>query len=289
MSKKKVFKISDEEIKNLYLNGNSLNDIAKVAQDTKGLMALRQRLIDLGVNTNVSQKKYRYKISKAGKKYSFNERYFDVIDNEHKAYWLGFIMADGYNHESKTCVVIRLQEEDKELLEKLKKELEYTGPIYTFHRTTNTNKLCKSYCELNLASPHFSESLTKIGCTQGKTYTLKLPKLSQNLKQHFVRGYFDGDGCLSITPRKDRTPTSKSYQFNIVGKENVVIAIKDFLRQNVELTNTTVAKRKNGIAVIHWGGKNMVTKIMNFLYKDATIYMERKHNKYLELIGNSAE
>lgn len=63
MTKKKVFKISNEEIKRMYLEGSSLKDISKVAQDTKGLMALRQRLIDLGVNTKVSQKKYRYKIS----------------------------------------------------------------------------------------------------------------------------------------------------------------------------------------------------------------------------------
>ena len=120
MTKKKVFKISDEEIKRMYLEGSSLNDIAKVAQDTKGLMALRQRLIDLGVNTKVSQKKYRYKLSKCSRKYTFNEHYFNVIDDEHKAYWLGFLMADGYNHESKTCVAIRLQSEDREILEKLR-------------------------------------------------------------------------------------------------------------------------------------------------------------------------
>ena len=62
--KKKIFKISDEEIKRLYLEGSSMSDIAKIAQDTKGLMAIRNRLISLGVNTHVSQKKYRYKISK---------------------------------------------------------------------------------------------------------------------------------------------------------------------------------------------------------------------------------
>ena len=52
--KKKIFKISDEEIKRLYLEGSSMSDIAKIAQDTKGLMAIRNRLISLGVNTHVS-------------------------------------------------------------------------------------------------------------------------------------------------------------------------------------------------------------------------------------------
>lgn len=222
MTKKKVFKISDEEIKRMYLEGSSLNDIAKVAQDTKGLMALRQRLIDLGVNTKVSQKKYRYKISKCSKKYTFNEHYFDAIDNEYKAYWLGFLMADGYNHESKSCIAIRLQLEDKEILEKFKNELNYTGHIYEFHRITAVNKLNRSYCELNLCSPIFSESLSKLGCIQGKTYLLQFPDLRTDLIQHFIRGYFDGDGCLSITSRKDRTSNSKCYQFNIAGKVEVI-------------------------------------------------------------------
>lgn len=290
MAKKKVFKISDEEIKRMYLEGNSLNDIAKVAQDTKGLMALRQRLIDLGVNTKVSQKKYRYKISKCSRKYTFNEYYFNIIDNEHKAYWLGFLMADGYNHESKNCVAIRLQLEDKEILEKFKKELNYTGPIYEFHRITAANKLNRSYCELCLCSPIFSESLSNIGCIQGKTYLLQFPNLRTDLIQHFIRGYFDGDGCLSITPRRNRTPNSKCYQFNITGKVEVIQVIQNYLCNACQITKTTIAgSSKNFAKRIHWAGKNVVTKIMNYLYQNSTIYLKRKHDKYLELIGNSAE
>ena len=101
---KKVFKISDEEIKRLYLNGNSLYDIAKIAQDTKGLMALRKRLQDMGVDTSKNMKKYSLKISKSSKHYLVDEHVFDVIDTEEKAYWLGFLFADGYNHQTKNCI-----------------------------------------------------------------------------------------------------------------------------------------------------------------------------------------
>lgn len=52
----------------MYLNGSSLSDIAKIAQDTKGLMALRKRLQDLGVDTTKNMKKYSEKLSKAFKK-----------------------------------------------------------------------------------------------------------------------------------------------------------------------------------------------------------------------------
>lgn len=290
MARKKIFKISDEEIKAMYENGASLNDIAKIAQDTKGLMALRARLHDLGVPTSVSQRKYRYKLSRVSRKYHFDEHYFDIIDDEHKAYWLGFLMADGYNHESRSAVTIRIQEEDKELLNKFKKDLRYTGNIYKYTRTT-VKGLIRTYCELNLCSPIFSESLAKLGCVQGKTYILQYPDfLSKNLEHHFLRGFFDGDGCLSITHRSDRAEHSKTYQFNIVGRKDVLSKIQEILCSELNIARTTLSERGySSVGVIHWSGRKVVTKIMNFLYQDATIFMKRKYNKYLELIGNSAE
>ena len=61
MGKEKIFKISDEEIKRLYLEGNSLNDIARIAPDNKGMKALRNRIIKIGVATTKDNRKYRYK------------------------------------------------------------------------------------------------------------------------------------------------------------------------------------------------------------------------------------
>lgn len=282
---KKVFKISDEQIKQMYLSGNSLNDIAKVAQDTKSLMALRNRLHELGVNTNVSQKKYRYKLSKTHKKYKLNEHIFDVIDNEEKAYWLGFLMADGYNHESKNCVALRLQVEDKEILEKYRKFLETDVPIYSFTRLTRINKLKKEYCEVNICSVYFSTQLAKLGCIQGKTYTLEFPNIKESLYNHFIRGFFDGDGCLSIKDRKDRRikGACMNYTFNISGKESVLLKIQDILVNLLHITKTPLKIQKNNFAkILQYGGRKVVTKIMNYLYDNATIYLKRKHDLYLK-------
>ena len=284
--KEKTFKISDEQIKKMYLNGNSLSDIAKIAQDTKGLMALRNRLHKLGVNTNVSQKKYRYKISKSCKKYKLNEHVFDNIDTEDKAYWLGFLMADGYNHENKGCVALRLQAKDKEILEKYKKFLETNVPIYSFTRSTSVNKLKKEYCEVNVCSSYFSEQLAKLGCTQGKTYTLEFPSIKESLYNHFIRGFFDGDGCLSVKDRLNRRirGTCMEYQFNIVGKESVLLKIQEILINSIQITKTPLKQSSNkGFAkVLQYSGKLVVSKIMNYLYKDAAIFLKRKHDLYLK-------
>lgn len=284
----KVFKISDECIKKMYLEGHSLNDIAKVAQDTKGVMALRNRLHKLGVDTTKDMSRYRYKISTSCKKYRVDDTVFDNIDTEEKAYWLGLLMADGYNHQSKNCVALRVQEEDKEILKKYKLFLKTNTPIHTFNRTTAVNGLNRNYCELNICSPKFSDSLAKIGCVQGKTYTLEFPDIPKSLYSHFIRGFFDGDGCISVTKRKDRTEYSLQYQLNFVGKESVILKIQDIICSNTGVFKTKLRNRNSFARCISWGGRIVCKKILDYLYNNATIYLERKYNKYL-LLGNSVE
>lgn len=287
---KKQFKISDQKIVELYLSGLTLKEVAIHAQDNVGVMALRKKLHELGVDTSRQATKARYneRRSKAMRRYTFNEHVFDVIDTEEKAYWLGFLMADGYNHESKTCVALRLQEEDVEVLECLKAFLQYNGVITRYSRITNTNHLHRTYCELSLYSPVFSKSLAEKGCVQGKTYTLQFPEyLPKHLVHHFIRGLFDGDGCISITPRKNRTLDSKSYQFNIVGTEAIMERVKDIFVEQIGVTRTTTKHHSKAVA-IHWSGRGVVTKILNYLYKDAHVYMKRKYDKYISM-SNSAE
>ena len=282
MSKEKIFKISDDEIKRMYLEGKSMNDIAKVAQDTRGLMALRNRLLKLGVSTVKDMRKYRYKISAACKRYELNEHVFDAIDTEEKAYWLGWLFSDGYNHSSKCQVALRLQEEDVEILYKFQKFLQTDAPIHTYKRTTKINSLNRNYNELLLCSPYLSERLAELGCVQAKTLILSFPNIPSSLHQHFIRGYFDGDGCFSVTSRKDRkNPNSKIYQFNIVGMPEVLLKIQDIIVQNTGVKKLPLKTRAGAkVKTLHYGGHNVCKKILDYLYKNATIYLKRKHDKY---------
>lgn len=282
MGKEKIFKISDEEIKRLYLEGNSLNDIAKIAQDTKGLMALRNRLIKLGVDTTKDMRKYRYKISASCRKYNFNEHIFDNIDTEEKAYWLGWLFSDGYNHYSKCTVSLRVQEEDIEILYKFQKFLQTDTPIHTYSIKTNTNKLQRNYSDLTLCSPYFSERLADLGCIQAKTLILKFPDIPNYLYQHFIRGYFDGDGCFSVTKRNNRkSPNSLTYQFNIVGMPDFLLKVQDIIVQNTGVKKLSLKVRKGNKAVtIHYNGHNVCKSILDYLYKDASVYLNRKYEKY---------
>lgn len=286
--KEKIFKISDEQIKEMYLSGSSLSDIAKIAQDTKGYMALKRKLNLLGVDTSRNMKRYSFKLSKAFHKYELDENVFEVIDSEEKAYWFGFLCADGYNHETKTCIALRLQNTDLEILQKFQKFLKTNRPIKIYERYTQTGKYRK-YCELCVCSPKLSKDLANLGCTQAKTYILNFPTaIPKHLIRHFLRGYFDGDGCVSITKRVDRIIRGNSWrvQFTITGREEFVKDYQNHLCEAIQLNKTALNKMKTNFAVsLHYNGINTVTRILNYLYEGSTIYMKRKYDKFLNLVS----
>ena len=138
-----------------------------------------------------------------------NYDYFDVIDTENKAYWLGFLFADGnittpyrVNKDGSIKngiyrIEISLKEEDKDHLDMLRKELNVEKPL----NISKTNYNGANRCRLYFNSKHMWEVLNSYGCTPKKSLTLTFPPISifkdKSLIKHFIRGYFDGDGCLS--------------------------------------------------------------------------------------------
>lgn len=284
----KPIQATDEELIAMYNSGMTLMEIAKVTSGSKGAMVVRQRLQNLGIDTSHQSNidKYREKMSKSSHIYTLDEHVFDSIDTEEKAYWLGFLMADGYNHENRNAVCLKLQSEDKEILEKFRKFLKSNAPIYTYSRITSVNHLHRKASEVRVNSIHLSKQLAKLGCVQGKTYTLVFPTcVPDHLMNHFIRGYFDGDGCICIKSRKDRGTDSLSYQLTIVGKEDFILEIQNYIVKETGVNRNKLEHPKNNFAkTLHYGGRKVVTKILNYLYKDATIFLKRKHDKYLELV-----
>ena len=127
-------------------------------------------------------------------KYYCNENYFDVINTEEKAYWLGFMYADGFIQNKRKHqnykVGLSLSECDKSHLEKLKKCLDSNIEIKTYIPKTEFNS--KPYCRLLITSNILAEGLIKHGCLTNKTEILTFPtNISEELLKHFIRGYID--------------------------------------------------------------------------------------------------
>lgn len=221
------------------------------------------------------------------RKHYFDELYFDKIDTEHKAYFLGFLYADGWVSKAPAHVVrLLLSEIDAEILEKFKLDIKYTGDIKT--RTVirkEDNKEFK-YSSLTLRSLYFWTQSQKIGLVPAKTFEIRFPTfLHEDLVRHFVRGYFDGDGCLSGNIEgRNRDLCRKVFTFSICSNpefcQDLIIL---FQKYNIKLNLGKAASDR--VKIVAGRGNPKVKQIMDFLYHDSTIYLKRKHDKYLELLS----
>ena len=213
------------------------------------------------------------------KKYTFNEDYFENIDTEDKAYFLGFIAADGCvicRYNKYKCLNIHINKQDKDILEKFIKFINYTGDIY----------FCKcrpNMCSLTLNSSKIFNDLSKYSIVERKTDKTIVPDLSDDLMHHFMRGYFDGDGCISIHKENRPGKGVDRGQVNIVSGSYIFIEkYVNILVEKANVKRNKIMDRKtNGrYYVIDWGGLTDVENIYNFLYKDAKTYLDRKKEKY---------
>ena len=222
-------------------------------------------------------------MSKRTKNVTFNENYFEKIDTEEKAYFLGFIAADGcVSQRTKNCVVlsININKKDVEILEKFKESINFSGNIFF---SKSRNNMCNIHCH----SLKLTNDLSKYGIIKRKTNKIIMPKLIGDLLRHFMRGYFDGDGCVSI--HKDKRPGKGDDRGNI----NIVSGSYDFIQKYVDILVEKANVKRNSIRdrktggryyVIDWGGLTDVENIYNFLYKDAKTYLSRKKEKYDEVM-----
>src|SRR3990167_6722771 len=129
------------------------------------------------------------------RKYTVNHNFFENINNQKNAYCLGLWCADGHNLKNEKGISISII--DLDIIGKIKKCLGYTGPM--FKKKLPSEKFSYS---LHITSLKLCQDLIKWGCVPRKSYCLEFPKnILDNLMSHFIRGFFDGDGCLS--KRKD--------------------------------------------------------------------------------------
>jgi hypothetical protein len=206
-------------------------------------------------------------------KYNIDQHLMDKIDSEEKAYWLGFFFADAYNNEKLGRLVIELQEQDKDHLFKCAKF--FGQPRDPFMQSKNKGKYVAYRLELN--SKYLSKSLADKGCHQTKSFDIIFPEwLDQDLVRHFVRGYFDGDGCLHINKASDQ------LNMQIVSTKEMITSIQTILTKDLQI-NCYIShpeRYTNNTYRLDSGGSRQILRFCEWIYKDSTIFLERKYNMY---------
>lgn len=216
--------------------------------------------------------------SEMQRKYSLNEHYFDVIDDEHKAYWLGWLYSDGSLTSGKNAyeISLKLAEVDKEILDKIKIDLNSGRPLYKIIRKNDPTR--QDAYDFRISSKHMFETLVKLGCPPAKSLILQFPTENQvpkHLLRHWLRGVVDGDGCVGCEIRK-RQNNYPSGCLSIVTTFDMSKGIQNYIKNELFI-NSSIVMTKNGITCnFKIAGNKQYLSVIDWLYKDATIYLERK-------------
>jgi len=215
--------------------------------------------------------------SKAIRSFIFNENIFDIIDIPEKAYWLGFLYADAYNNEKENVVRLALAKKDLDHVYKFAKFAEInSNKVFIYDKVKHPKAI------VNLNSKHLCQALKNAGCPQTKTFIIKYPEfLNENLDSHFIRGMFDGDGCLYYNYN------NKEHKFSLVSTKECLERIVDIFSINLDITPFVdyFSKTNNNTYIICIKGNEQIYRVMTWLYTDAQNHMmlTRKYNKYLFL------
>ena len=202
-------------------------------------------------------------------KYNINAHYFDTIDTESKAYFVGLLLADG--HVSKDGLIM-LTMKDLDIVEKFRYVIGSNAPIKTDrYRNYAFNIRCKI----------MYEALISLGFTNRKSYQIDLERIlshiPKTLEHHFVRGLFDGDGSIRIY-HYDYLKNPQ-YHFGFTGLQNVV----DYVKRYCGLHTKTVKESDITYTCVS-SCKETINDIYSKLYTNATIYIDRKYQTFQEII-----
>lgn len=269
---KELQDLDKDTIISLYKEGKSMRSIGQLLNCSMG--CIKNKLI-----------KYKCSIREKNehKKFKVDSTFFNVIDSEAKAYFLGLMYADGCISKDSNIFSICLQESDKNILESFLKVLKSDKSLYIRENKDKREgfKHCKKCYILQVSDANLHFNLIDKGCIPQKTSTLRFPTKEQipsYLYSHFIRGFFDGDGSIS----NNKTDS----HFSIIGTLDMVKNIQNILINDVKVKETKISMYKCKIDTVYtlqYSGRRQILKILEWLYKDATYFIERKYNKFLYL------
>lgn len=262
----------EDQIINLYKSGYSQYAIAKQFGVSYGKI----RSILLRHKVPIRQ-------GNQNKKYSCDDNYFSVIDSHEKAYWLGFITADGSVSKKENGISIGLSYRDVTHLEKFKSTIQSDGKIFIYNSTVNGKiHLC---CKHSVYSAAMKNDLAKHNVVPNKSKTLQLSQIVPvNFENSYLLGIIDGDGSFYMDKKGQ-------MHFNLIGSKSEIENIQSILIKNCNINKNTIRQepRSKEMYYLNYGGNGVLDKIVNYLYHSSPVYLERKFNRIKHLLITSPE
>lgn len=215
-------------------------------------------------------------------RYTLNEYFFDTIDSELKAYLLGYLFADGFVGDKKyNNIVFSQKKDDMEAVILFKESIEYTGDLRIFEPGKGSFKNSQDHAVINFSSKHMANKLRDYGLSKKELYK-KFPKINDNLLRHFIRGFFDGDGSITLTKSYYKDKVYYGGAIDIIVNKNLV----NFFLNLFNNIHFSIDQSKTDYMVYLKSHSREAAKFFyDYFYKDSKYFLSRKKEKFDEIIG----
>ncbi len=230
---------------------------------------------------------YNKEISVRQTGFYVNEEYLNEINTEDKAYFLGWMFSDGNVNDKSIC--LKLIKDDVEIIEKL----------FSYFSSGYKTSFYKNNASISVTSKKLSDKLKELGCVENKTKIgFNLVEIPNNLYSHFIRGYFDGDGCIS---KRSARPNQRQISICSIDKEFLEQVSKKLEEFNIK--SSICEEIRLGKSLKLPGGMSSTTcknmfrliltshvdklKFYEFIYKPCSIKLKRKYIVYNEYYVNT--
>ena len=235
--------------------------------------------------------------------YKVNHNFFKEIKTEEQAYCLGLMYSDGCVTSRNNSYLIQFTQikDRKQLVELFNNLLGSNKPIYFYKMKTG-----KDIYMCSISSKQLGEDLIRLGCTKKKSLTLQFPNfISNNLMPHFIRGIFDGDGCIWNGKRKKveikdknckngkRIRIIHNVKFTFTGNSSFISDLQKFLNKEclLPITKLNYSKAKNisnstsnNICTVEYSGRKNIKKLYDYMYNQSHYYEINKYQKFKEIL-----
>lgn len=212
-------------------------------------------------------------------KHSINENYFASVDTGTKAYWLGFIAADGCIRElagKKLRLTIELSSRDRFHLELFRLDINSSHPIATRIKRANPDLSLpeRESCYLSITRKKFVLPIAAMHCKASDVFD----RIPAAYIRDFIRGFSDGDGCFH---RENSKPQYTGYCDNQISwilaspSQCFLKRLKQEISKIDGVGDPSIRPQGN-IWRLKYKGSDQISKIQNYLYSEATRYLERK-------------
>ncbi len=190
---------------------------------------------------------------------------FSNFTTEEECYWLGFIYADGtmIHYTNRNAYVVRIHCSNLDFKHIEKFSIFVNKPIYKYDKS----------CIVQLYDSKLYHKLQDLGlCPNKSKKSINLPLLPESMMPHFIRGYFDGDGCI--------TNSDGQSKFVLTNGHPKLLEDISYILFNIIDSKQKIYSYPQNTYQLQVRGNIKTSKVYDYLYNQSSIFLERKKNKW---------